>query len=34
MNVSLGEAQPGAATPIIAWYPMGDATGHRFIYGR
>ena len=34
MNVSLGEPQPGAATPIIAWYPVGDSTGHRFIYGR
>ena len=30
--VSLGEASPGAAPKIIAWYPDGDSMGHRFVY--
>ena len=30
--VSLGEAPPGAAPPITAWYEMGENRGHRFIY--
>jgi len=33
-RVSLGEALPGNAPPIIAWYPSGEAVGHRFIYAR
>ena len=30
--VSLGEASPDAPPPIVAWYPLGEAVGHRFIY--
>jgi len=31
-SVTFGEAPAGAATPIVAWYPTGDSTGHRFRY--
>jgi len=31
--VILGEAAPGSAPPILAWFP-GGATGHEFIYRR
>ena len=30
--IVFGEAPRGAATPILAWYPNGDATGHQFKY--
>jgi hypothetical protein len=30
--VSLGEAGPGAVAPITAWWPIGEMTGHEFIY--
>ena len=30
--VSLGEASLGAPPPIVAWYPLGESDGHRFIY--
>ena len=30
--VSLGESRPGAAPPILAWYPADDSIGHQFIY--
>ena len=30
--VSLGEAPRGMAPPIIAWYPLDDSTGYKFIY--
>ena len=31
-QISLGEAQAGAAPPITAWFPAGDSVGYRFIY--
>jgi hypothetical protein len=31
--VSFGEARPGTAPPIAAWYPIGSSAGHRFVYG-
>jgi hypothetical protein len=30
--VTLGEARPGIAPPITAWYPEGQRMGHAFIY--
>lgn len=30
--VVLGEGPPGVPPPIIAWYPRGESTGHKFIY--
>jgi hypothetical protein len=30
--VSLGEAPAGSPAPIVAWYPIGSATGHEFLY--
>jgi hypothetical protein len=30
--VTFGEAPPGIAPPIAAWYPIGSALGHRFLY--
>ena len=32
--VLLGEAIPGKAVPILAWYPLGDRMGRQFIYPR
>ena len=32
--VLLGEAEPGKALPILAWYPRGDRVGRQFIYPR
>ncbi len=32
--VSLGEAAPGQAPPIKAWFPLGERDGHAFIYKR
>jgi hypothetical protein len=32
--VLLGEAIPGKAVPILAWYPQGDRMGRQFIYPR
>ena len=32
--VTLGEALPGQAPPIRAWFPVGHRDGHRFIYAR
>ena len=31
-SVVLGEAPRGIAPPILAWYPLGESTGHEFIY--
>jgi len=31
-TVVLGEAARGAATPILAWYPIGSTAGHEFMY--
>jgi hypothetical protein len=31
-TISFGEAAPGRATPIIAWYPVGSGQGHQFLY--
>jgi hypothetical protein len=30
--ITLDEAPVGQAQPITAWFPMGESTGHRFIY--
>jgi hypothetical protein len=30
--VTFGEARPGQAVPVTAWYPSGELIGHRFIY--
>ena len=30
--VSFGEAPAGFAPPITAWFPVGESTGHQFIY--
>ena len=30
--VSFGESAAGAPPPVLAWYPIGTSTGHRFIY--
>jgi hypothetical protein len=32
--VTLGEASPGMAPPVLAWYPEGQRMGHAFVYGR
>ena len=32
--VTLGEAGPGVAPPIAAWFPIGASVGHQFIYTR
>src|SRR5262245_51478407 len=32
--VSLGEAKPGQAAPIRAWFPLGEREGHSFMYER
>jgi hypothetical protein len=33
-SVLLGEAPKGTAEPILAWYPIGDNSGHEFVYAR
>ena len=30
--VSFGEAPAGAPPPISAWFPVGESTGHQFVY--
>jgi hypothetical protein len=30
--VSIGESAAASPPPILAWYPFGESTGHRFIY--
>lgn len=30
--LAIGEARPGTPQPILAWYPAGTGTGHRFLY--
>jgi hypothetical protein len=30
--LTFGEAAPGASAPILAWYPLGSNSGHRFMY--
>ena len=30
--MSLGESAAAVPPPILAWYPIGTSTGHRFIY--
>jgi hypothetical protein len=32
--VTLGEASAGSAPPVSAWFPIGEAVGHQFIYGK
>src|SRR5262245_26301541 len=31
--VTLGEAPAGTPAPITAWFPIGEQSGHAFIYG-
>ena len=31
-TVTFGEARPGTAVPITAWYPLESRSGHRFVY--
>jgi hypothetical protein len=31
-SVVLGEVPKGTTPPIIGWYPIGESTGHEFIY--
>jgi hypothetical protein len=33
-QIQLGEPARDAAPPIMAWFPIGSAMGHRFIYTR
>jgi hypothetical protein len=30
--VTFGEATPGTARPISAWFPLGRSEGHQFLY--
>jgi hypothetical protein len=30
--ISLGESGAGVAPRILAWYPEGESTGHKFLY--
>ena len=30
--VAFGEAPKGAPMPIAVWFPVGDTTGHEFLY--
>lgn len=32
MLVTFGEAARGVPPPIAAWFPLGEATGHAFVY--
>lgn len=31
-TVVLGEAGPGAAPPVLVWFPIGERTGYEFVY--
>jgi hypothetical protein len=31
-HISLGEAPAGGVPPVLAWYPVDENVGHRFIY--
>jgi hypothetical protein len=31
-SIVLGEAPAGVAPPIMQWYPIGESTGHEFLY--
>lgn len=33
-GIVLGESAPGHAAPVRAWFPVGDDTGHEFIFSR
>jgi hypothetical protein len=33
-GIILGEAGPGMAAPVQAWFPVGAELGHEFIYSR
>jgi hypothetical protein len=33
-GIVLGESAPGQAAPVRAWFPVGDNTGHEFIFSR
>jgi hypothetical protein len=30
--MSLGESTDGTPPPVVAWYPLGESQGYRFIY--
>jgi len=30
--VTFGESRPGDPAPITAWYPVGENSGHAFVY--
>ncbi len=32
LNVTLGEAAPGTAPQVKAWFPIGEGSGRQFIY--
>jgi hypothetical protein len=32
LNVMLGEAAPGTAPRVKAWFPIGEGSGRQFIY--
>lgn len=32
LSVKLGEAAPGTAPQVKAWFPIGESTGRQFIY--
>ena len=34
LPVLIGEAVPGKALPILAWFPRGERVGRQFIYPR
>jgi len=33
-SVMLGEAPKGTAAPVLGWYPIGDNSGHQFVYAK
>ena len=33
-TIVFGEGPPGVPTQITAWYPIGEAAGREFLYGR
>ena len=32
--VTLGESGPRSAPPVSAWFPIGEAIGHQFVYAQ
>ena len=33
-SVAFAETKPGLAPRIATWYPLGESTGHQFVYAR